>query len=198
MFSKINRCYNKGDMYIVNGNYVGGVAGTVYANSDIYNVYNLGKIEGDSIGLCGGIFGEIWSLEDTEYVNIYNVYNAGKIIVDATTATGGIGSTATISTAGGNIRVGNGFNIGNITVKDTTFAAELIFSINNDQITKKMYYISRKLLPSLPNDIDNFIPKTAAEINSQAFVDELNENIKDMPECVKWKLGTNGYPVLDM
>ena len=36
------------------------------------------------------------------------------------------------------------------------------------------------------------------QMKSQSFVDTLNANIGTNTNWVKWKLGSNGYPVLDM
>ena len=185
IYCEINRCYNVGNIYTDGVSFVGGIVAQA-SESKIYNSYNIGDITAINNQEVGGIAGEI------ESTQIYNVYNAGKIILktNVNDSAGIVGSVYE------NSKIGNAFNIG-IIEGEYNWKYECVGGYGEEDIDKPLYYVLGRNNPSLVVT-DKFVSKTLSEINSQAFVDELNENIKDMPECVKWKLGNNGYPVLDM
>ena len=211
----INRSYNTGT--IINGksdtdyNYVnsietGGIIGQVWDGATMYilNSYNQGEIISNPKNINAHAGGIIYSIENNSNGNkksngyIINSYNKGKIT--AKNSAKGISGVDGIST----ISLNNVYNIGEL---DAPSKAELIAVYQTGEIkSADNIYYKEGLSPS--NQEINATPLSENIMNSQSFVNTLNDNIKtiDLKEIdplldgytlSKWKLGSNGYPTLD-
>ena len=52
------------------------------------------------------------------------------------------------------------------------------------------------IIDSTPTGVT--LNKSLEEMKSKSFVDELNSNIQGRDDLVRWKMGPNGYPTLDI
>ena len=187
--SVMNRCYNTGT---IKGRGPGGVVG-IANTAIIKNVYNLGNILNVTTtdGICiGGIVAEV------QGADIYNSYNAGNIEFKAAMYIGGIaGHTYS--------KMINCYNIGNIAREK---GYQLVDGVAATVEVEKLYYVQEGTPPVKSNDVYNpelsqspeLIAKPLSYMKSQAFVDELNSNIQGRDDLVRWKMGPNGYPTLDI
>ena len=158
------------------------------SNSILKNSYNIGKVYAEYADSCGGIVAE-----STTNI-IENTYNAGEIAVKIEEYTEGIGGCVG---KGYDVIINNGYNIGNIREGN-----ELIGKIYDNITLNKVYYKQSDIDPIGSGTPQGEAPigTTLSQMKSQSFVDTLNKYITDnaREDLVKWKMGPNGYPTLDI
>ena len=183
---------------VSNDNAAGGIIGyTNYADIEIYNCYNYGKIDGmDSGGIVGNAYGTTGG-----NVKIYNCFNAGEINGNSS---GGILGSAQDG-RGSPTYIYNCFNVGHI--YGMTFG-----SIGGDchgQYIKNIqncYYLDNveQSFGKITNFNDTIIKVSNNYICSKEFLQNLNsyvenynsQNIEstELKIFKIWKTGEDGYP----
>lgn len=159
----------------IEGNcYVGGLIG--YAeNATILNCFNEASVKGHN--QVGGIVGA--SVNTT----VSNSFNAGKIRLSGRDSVGGIIGHANRS------KLYNCYNIG--TVAHGTDAGKLIGWANTAVRFENAFYDKTAAPENQPVgtllSLKGMIGMTAEELTSQAFVDTLNQNLKD--GYMSWSYG---------
>ncbi len=203
----IYNSYNLGDItsYIDSENInlcLGGLIGwSSNSSENIINCYNLGLVVANGIGTAGNNYlsGLIGAAGDSKIINIINSFNKGQVGVNNTKLNSySFGISNLFGTL--NINVENFYNLGDLNgnVKNEllySYGATVNYNINNA-------YYRENLVGSNINGIGTAI----ASLNTQAFVDTLNNNmykidLASIDESLKgyklngWVLGLDGYPI---
>ncbi len=181
----ISNSINYGSVTSAN-TYLGGIAGCAYRLT-MLNCANYGDVTssmaGDNIYI-GGLTGTVQY--GTPY--IYNSYNAGEV-----TAPNSTGSYCTGALVG-NIGISTGtmmncFNVGETDLYDVTYnnsgTIDLVYYLENNGIGASKYTISATSC-------------TSAYMQSQEFVDLLNENADDIDDACEWVYNAGKYPTLEI
>ena len=202
---EISECNNYGE--VISNSNTGGIAGLYRygTNANLYNNSNSGKIEGSG---AGGIIG---SCNFASYMNtgtgyIENCYNTGKV-----QATGGVGGI--VGSIGGyayedlKVYLNNCYNSGELS--GSTMGG-VVGSISNNGWGQKAQYLYVNNAFYLATVAERGIGRgntddgefeTIEKINTTEFVNILNNyknsNGEYPTEWKKWKLGEEGYPVLE-
>lgn len=202
----ISNSYNTGNVSSINRE-AGGIIGDTDSNNYLINIYNTGECASNSTiedavnGSAGGIIGS--SYDKNAKINIINGYNIGNIKASKN-ASGIVGGTKTF----------NNSNINNVYNKSILHGSNnngiitlpLLSTLPETSKIKNAYYIDNvETGTNIENS--NTIKITEQNINSQEFLNELNNYVKNNPEykinsntsikLSKWKIGENGCPTFE-
>lgn len=190
-----NNCYNEG--VIEASNVSGGIVGIVADKIAIYNCLNNGKVL--SQNYAGGILGCSMRGE----IHIINCFN--KEDIEATNAAGGIvGAYGCYYMSTIPLEILNCFNVGNINCDPNSGAIigyEGGHSKNDDSYTINYnYYLENSAKFAISAFTDNIQKCTKEYMQSNEFVNELNNNIKNIVISDsnillnEWTYMVNNYP----
>ena len=187
--SKAYECIINADITSTGGP-AGGIA-SFANNSEIYNCYNTGTITSNVP--AGGI---AYCINNTIVKNCYNLgiiigkYNVGGVI-------GTINNYSSIE---------NCYNIGKLEEKDSSTTSNcggIAYSLEDGCSIKNTYYLSNTNIKGVQNkddEVGKTEAKTLAEMQSQEFVNMLNDNkniMSDSNKLSNWVYVKNGFPTLE-
>lgn len=187
--SKAYECIINADITSTGGP-AGGIA-SFANNSEIYNCYNTGTITSNVP--AGGIA----SIANTS--KIYNCYNTGIII-------GGFNFGGVIGIINNYSSIENCYNIGKLEEKDSSTTSNcggIAYSLEDGCSIKNTYYLSNTNIKGVQNkddEVGKTEAKTLAEMQSQEFVNMLNDNkniMSDSNKLSNWVYVKNGFPTLE-
>lgn len=187
--SKAYECIINADITSTGGP-AGGIA-SFANNSEIYNCYNTGTIT--SKVPAGGIA----SIANNS--KIYNCYNTGIII-------GGFNFGGVIGIINNYSSIENCYNIGKLGEKDSSTTSNcggIAYSLEDGCSIKNTYYLSNTNIKGVQNkddEVGKTEAKTLAEMQSQEFVNMLNDNkniMSDSNKLSNWVYVKNGFPTLE-
>ena len=186
---ELSNCYNFGN---VTGKIAAGILsrnGGDGFRTIITNCFNVGNITGTEKSTAGGILGDI----KTMTLNINNCYNLGEIKSD--TFSGGIVGYSRYT-----VNINNGYNAGRIYSDGK--ADIIVPEIWNSKIVLKNFFYDES---NLIKGVQIYSKDAISFKNNKEGVEELKNNLNEyMDESgiypnrwYKWKLGEDGYPILD-
>ena len=187
--SKAYECIINADITSTGGP-AGGIA-SFANNSEIYNCYNTGTITSNVP--AGGIA----SIANNS--KIYNCYNTGIII-------GGFNFGGVIGIINNYSSIENCYNIGKLEEKDSSTTSNcggIAYSLEDGCSIKNTYYLSNTNIKGVQNkddEVGKTEAKTLAEMQSQEFVNMLNDNkniMSDSNKLSNWVYVKNGFPTLE-
>ena len=187
--SKAYECIINADITSTGGP-AGGIA-SFANNSEIYNCYNTGTITSNVP--AGGIA----SIANNS--KIYNCYNTGIII-------GGFNFGGVIGIINNYSSIENCYNIGKLGEKDSSTTSNcggIAYSLEDGCSIKNTYYLSNTNIKGVQNkddEVGKTEAKTLAEMQSQEFVNMLNDNkniMSDSNKLSNWVYVKNGFPTLE-
>jgi len=209
----IDRCFNTGNITGLTKadaghSHTGGIIGLLWnpssaTSAKVYmtNCYNTGAITNNFVRDASGLIGDIASYSKAY---VFNSYNVGTI-------TGNVSETnaAGIAVVGSSYNTkfvtNNVFNYGNVSGKKYSHGIGAIY--NTDYQVTNTYYKNNVSA----SNVSIGTAMAAADFNKQDFVNKLNTNVNNInldsynipldnlykSTLCKWKLGPNGYPILD-
>ncbi len=172
----------------------GGIVGYNNASvSYIINSYNTAEI--NSLSIASGIIGHNNTNATCKIINSYNVGNITGKATSAGITNGG--------SANSNVYINNSYNLGEITGNNR-------FGLGSFSASKEIInsYFNNKITGSNDSSLNTKYGMNETAMKNQTFVNTLNSNLNSInlttinPELEgyilqKWKLGSNGYPILD-
>lgn len=204
----VNSTYNSGEI-ISEEIDAGGIIGDTDSINYLINVYNIGncktlKNTGSDVvnGSCGGLVGSSYNMN--AQLHIINAYNIGDM--QGMKCTSGIIGGKKNNLDKSEIR--NVYTAGQLTGDNNNgiICLPQITELSQNNVIENAYY--RDNVENGTNlKTDNTTKVTSQQINSQEFVDSLNQYVESKSlykineninvKLLKWKLGEQGYPIFE-